>query len=246
MASDDPFALSGQHRNPEAHLFEVGDGRTVRCATERKSKPKNRKSNPNKIVVGLGNVIPLWASGVTLYWRFDEGSLRAFANPAAAKRRIRELLDRAIAAWGDAAPTRFEYREDGWDFLVELRNADDCDDQGCVLASAFFPATARDRLTIYPQMLAQVESEQVETLIHELGHVFGLRHFFAKVSEVRVPSEVFGTHSDFSIMNYGARSVLTDADRNDLRELYRRTHSGELTAINGTRIQLMKPLSAWP
>lgn len=245
MADGGAFELRQEERARDAHVFTTGKGRPVVCATEKKGRAKNRNVNLNEIVVGLGNAIPLWESDVTLYWRFDEQSFSAFANPAAAKARIRELLDAAIAKWGDAAPVRFEYREDGWDFDIDLRNSDDCDASGCVLASAFFPAMARDRLTIYPQMLAQDEDEQVETLIHELGHVFGLRHFFANVSETRLPSEIFGTHAKFSIMNYGAPSVLTDADLNDLRELYRLARSRELTAINGTPIRLMRPISAF-
>ena len=59
-------------------------------------------------------------------------------------------------------------------------------------------------------MFTQEPEEQVETLIHEIGHVFGLRHFFANVSETAWPSEIFGTHDTFSIMNYGRASQLTD------------------------------------
>ena len=52
-------------------------------------------------------------------------------------------------------------------------------------------------------MFTQSPEEQVETLIHEIGHVFGLRHFFAQLSETAWASEVFGTHDPLSIMNYG-------------------------------------------
>jgi hypothetical protein len=244
VTDENPFELREQQEKPESHVYRSSTGRQFLCATERKARPKNRTVSINEIVVGLGNVIPLWAPNTILYWRFNEASFRKFAKPQAAKRRIGELFDRAVALWGDAAPVRFQYQEDGWDFDVALRNSDDCDERGCTLARAFFPAIARDRITIYPRMLQQDEAEQVETMVHELGHVFGLRHFFANVSETRLPSEIFGTHAEFSIMNYGAKSVLTDADRTDLRELYRRAWNGELTAINGTRIQLMQPLSA--
>ena len=74
-----------------------------------------------------------------------------------------------------------------------------------MLASAFFPDAGRHPLTIYPRMFTQSRKEQVDTLIHEIGHTFGLRHFFAQVSESAWPSVVFGTHQAFSIMNYGSR-----------------------------------------
>ena len=113
-----------------------------------------------------------------------------------------------------------------------------------MLASAFFPDSGRHELTIYPTMFEQVHEEQIETLIHEFGHVFGLRHFFATISETAWPSEMFGTHNPFSIMNYGSMSKLTDADLRDLTELYRLAWSGQLTNINGTPIRFFKPYSA--
>ena len=55
-------------------------------------------------------------------------------------------------------------------------------------------------------------NEQVETLVHEIGHVFGLRHIFALISETEWPAEIFGKQVKFSIMNYGGdikRHLLT-------------------------------------
>jgi hypothetical protein len=92
-------------------------------------------------------------------------------------------------------------------------------------------------------MFQQSREEQVETMIHEFGHVFGLRHFFANIRETAWPSEVFGTHEPFTIMNYGANSKLTDADLGDLKELYRLAWSGHLASINGTPIRLVHPYS---
>ena len=216
----------------------------VKCVTEDIGKPKNRDVDVNELVVGLGGIIPLWAADTTLYWRFNDASFAMAPNPAAAKARIRTLFQRALGEWGEACPIAFAERDSGTDFEIVLRNADDCDTRGCVLASAFFPDNGRHELIVYPRMLMQVEKEQIDTMIHELGHVFGLRHFFALTNETRLPAQVFGTHVDFTIMNYGEKSDLTDADRADLATLYRRARSGELTAINGTRIELVRPFSA--
>jgi hypothetical protein len=87
-------------------------------------------------------------------------------------------------------------------------------------------------------------NEWVETLVHEIGHVFGLRHFFANVNENAWPSEIFGNHSRFSIMNYGPDSRLTETDKSDLRTLYQLVWSGQLTNVNGTPIRLFRPYSA--
>jgi hypothetical protein len=241
MADSNPFELREKKDvKPEVHVH----GKGIVCATEDTGRPKNRDVSLNEIVVGMGDTIPLWDSDVTLYWRFQERSFRAFANPDAAKDRIRALIQQALDLWGEAAPVQFVERDNGWDFEVILRNSDDCSALGCVLASAFFPDTGRHKLTIYPRMLQQEEDEQIETLVHELGHVFGLRHFFAQVSETQLPSEIFGTHVDFTIMNYGANSELSDEDRSDLAALYESARNGELTAINGTPVTLVKPFSS--
>ncbi len=167
--------------------------------------------------------------------------MRVFRNPELAKARIEQLLGEAVLAWGNAAPIKFAKRQDAWDFEIVVREADRCNINGCVLASAFFPDAGRHELVIYPKLFSQNRSEQVETLVHEIGHAFGLRHFFANVSETAFPSVVFGTHEPFSIMNYGNQSVLTDADKADLGRLYQSVWSGTLTQINGTPIKFVKP-----
>src|SRR5207237_7369594 len=112
---------------------------------------------------------------------------------------------------------RFTQSDSNWDFEIKVRDKEDCDTRGCVLASAFFPDAGRHELQIYPTMLDQSKADQINTLIHEIGHVFGLRHFFAKISESGSPSEVFGTHRPVSIMNYGSESQLTSDDKADLK-----------------------------
>jgi hypothetical protein len=179
-----------------------------------------------------------------LKWRFQERSFALAPDPNGSQAVVVDLMSQALLRWGSAAPVKFTRDTDLWDFELVLRNAPDCTPQGCVLASAFFPDAGRHELTIYPTMFEQVREEQIETLIHEFGHVFGLRHFFATVSETAWPSEIFGAHSPFSIMNYGSTSKLTEADLHDLTELYRLAWSGQLTNINGTPIRFVKPYSA--
>jgi hypothetical protein len=154
------------------------------------------------------------------------------------------LLGDAIPAVGTAAPVRFTRDDDAWDFEIAVRDVDRCSPAGCVLANAFFPDAGRHELVIYPRLFSQSEEEQVETLIHELGHVFGLRHFFALIRESAWPAQVFGTHDRFTIMNYGGDSRLTNADLTDLTHLYEEAWSGRLTAVNGTRIRLVRPFNA--
>ncbi|KAG0063937.1 hypothetical protein BGZ93_002475 [Podila epicladia] len=209
--------------------------------------PKGRSPTDLRVDASEG-FIPLWEENVTLHYRFNKRTLQQTNNPEGTKATIRRLLSAALNAWGDAAPIRFKEVKENWDFEIAVRNADD----GGTLASAFFPDAGRHKLWVYPLMFDQPEDEQVDTLIHELGHVFGLRHFFADVDEAGFPSELFGTNSKFSIMNYEdpdtpeqEESALTNDDLNDLYRLYQLTWSKELKQINGTPIVLFKPFHSF-
>ena len=249
LIDGDPFERrepdeTARARAPDVHVYRTGTTKRV-CRTDTRGFPQPQGRSPLEIVVDAsGGFVPLWAPNSTLRYRFQRRSMAQFRNPEAAKVAIRRLMGEALVAWGDACPVRFAERNDAWDFEIVVRNADDCDLNGCVLASAFFPDQGRHELTIYPKMFQQPRQEQVETMVHEIGHAFGLRHFFALVSESAWPAHVFGTHDRFTIMNYGADSKLTDADRADLKTLYQKVWAGEINNINGTPIKLMKPFSA--
>jgi len=212
------------------------------CDTEARGH-KTRGGRPaTEIVVDASDgFIPLWAKGTILRWRFRESSFHSLVNPTAAKTAITNLFGKVVLAWGDAAPIQFTHDDDTWDFEFVIKHADSCDINGCVLASAFFPDAGRHSLYLYPMMFTQSDEQQLRTLEHEIGHVFGLRHFFAQIRETDAPSELFGEQNPFTIMNYGSKSVLTDADRADLKKLYQLAWSGKITSINGTPIRFVKP-----
>ncbi|KAF9304604.1 hypothetical protein BGZ74_001140 [Mortierella antarctica] len=218
------------------------------CITDSigQATPKGRSLTDLRVDASEG-FIPLWEENVTLHYRFQKRTLRRRDDPEGTKATIRRLLSAALDAWGEAAPVRFKEDDENWDFEIAVRNADD----GGVLASAFFPDSGRHELLIYPLMFDQPEDEQIDTLIHELGHVFGLRHFFADVEERGFPSELFGTNSKFSIMDYEdpctpeEESALTVNDLNDLYRLYQLTWSKELKHVNGTPIVLFKPFHSF-
>lgn len=238
---------------PFVHIY----GPNAICETDTKGHAEPEGRSPLDLVVdATGGFIPLWAANTTLRWRFQPWSMAQFRDPDAARRYMRALIGEALLLWGAAAvPVRFTEVSENWDFEVVVSAQKKCSTRGCTLASAFFPDSGQNKLTIYPTMFEQSVQEQIETMAHELGHVFGLRHFFAQITETRWRSEIFGTHQPFSIMNYGANSVMTDNDRADLRALYRMVWSGALGDINGTPVRQVRPFShyrhqwwwwAWP
>lgn len=234
-----PFILAKpkDEESPHVHVH-----RGFRCDTDTRGHETPGGKSLEKLVVDASEgFIPLWDKGVTLRWRFAPGTLDHFQDPAAAERAIETLFARAVLAWDYAVPVKFAKRSDAWDFQIVVRKNDDCDPTGCVLASAFFPDAGRHQVDIYPKMFEQSDREQVETLAHELGHIFGLRHFFALLAEQAFPAEIFGVHSRFSIMNYGEDSFLTEDDKSDLAKLYAAAWSGKLTEINGAPIRLVRP-----
>jgi hypothetical protein len=220
----------------QVHVLDKDKG--VICRTDYRARPRS----PLEIVLDATHgFIPLWEENLVLQWRFNEASVSVFRQPEAVKSKIRELLGAAVMAWGDAAPIRFDENADNSDFEIVVEQFPDCSPQGCVLAEAFFPDAGRHQLLIFPTMFEQDRQEQVDTLTHEIGHVFGLRHFFALEFETGSPAVIFGEHNPESIMNYGRLSELTDADRRDLRLLYEGVWSRQLRKINGTPIKLIRP-----
>jgi Matrixin len=231
LKTDDEISVLTNQQN-----HRLGEG--IICKTDYRAV----KRDPTSIVVdATQGFIPLWSENLVLRWKFNEVSLAVFQRPEAIKDKIRDLFNSAILAWGDAVPIRFTEVDSNTDFEILMEKNDDCNPDGCTLARAFFPNAGRNKLYVFPKMFEQIKKEQVDTLTHEIGHIFGLRHFFAPNSEIPFPSEIFGENKPFSIMNYGNKSELTDVDRSDLKKLYESAWGGQLNKINRTPIKLVKP-----
>ena len=249
-----PFAASGpeQSEDPRSAFKKSCSeseatyhmcGSEFVCETDERGFATPRNRSPFELVLDASEgFIPLWEKNKVLRWCFNENSMKYFKDPAAAKRALRQLLAEAIDKWGDSAPVKFREGASAWDFQIHMNSADNCNSRGaCTLASAFFPDGGRHHLRLFPKMLTQCRKEIVDTFIHETGHIFGLRHFFANLTESAWPSEKFGAHKAFSIMNYGQMSELTTDDRNDLKTLYESVWNGSLDNVNGTPIVQFKP-----
>lgn len=191
---------------------------------------KTSKTSPSghyMLVVDTGNnKIPLWAPNQTLTWKYSYDS-------SDDKSRIEEFeaaLKRAIAGWGSSAPVKLEGPKsvnDHTDFVVILYDeVNEIENGRFVLGQAFFPNTKTKRFHIWATP-EELKDELVVTIEHELGHVFGLRHYFGISEEVApgVVGEVayykHDPNDERSIMNYGeAGSSITSKDKSDLKSLY--------------------------
>lgn len=235
-----PAESVAQAKEPHFHVF--GKTMHIVCNTEPRGyrMPENRSLLEHRIHTTEG-IVPLWEQGQTLRWHFQERSLSAFARQEELKSYIRRLLGKALESWGNAAPIKFSEQEDAWDFEISVKSEKDCDINGCVAASAFFPDDGRHEFVVYPSLFDLNADEQLETFIHEIGHIFGLRHWFANISETGWPSVQFGSDSRFTVMNYGDESMFTDQDKQDLARLYRSAWDGTLAEINGTPIRFVQP-----
>jgi hypothetical protein len=226
------FLPATEHR----HVYGQGKKHII-CVTDTKGYPHpDNKSIVKLRVDSSDGFIPLWDKDVTLNWRFNKSFSGKFKDGEKAKEAMRQLMGEAILAWKEACPIKFHENNDNWDFEIAMHNKD-CDNEGCVLAESFFPDQGRHKLYIYPSMFDYSHAEQKSTIEHEMGHIFGLRHFFANISERDLKSELFGSKSSFTIMNYGSKSKLTPQDVKDLKHLYKLVWTGELTEINGTKIK---------
>jgi len=83
-----------------------------------------------------------------------------------------------------------------------------------------------------------MKKEREETLEHEIGHIWGLRHYFAPTDEADEKSVTFGVHRKETIMNYGENSHMTRQDKIDLERLYNAVWSGRVKEIDNMVVVL--------
>src|SRR3989338_2634203 len=188
--------------------------------------------------------VPLWEQGHQLFWSFDSSFDRLFVNPEAAKNKFAELFDRALSLW-QFNHIQVVYSPAGSDFRIVQKPSDECTASGCVLASAFFPDGGRHELNLFPILWRHGDDDDiVNTLVHEIGHIWGLRHWFALSKEPNAASFPFrhDPNNLQSIMNYGENSILTEKDKTDLREFYQYVwENRSLPGHSDKQVRLFRP-----
>ncbi|KAJ6257490.1 hypothetical protein Dda_7275 [Drechslerella dactyloides] len=191
-----PVAASPQGSTPSAPAY--------RCATQ----PRDTSA----ILVGCNNSISRYAAGATLQYYFD---LDTFETQKEGRRALRHFK-KAISAWRPV-PVRFKrvYKRGEAFFSVVASNYD-----RRVYAEAFFPNDPVESrvLTVYP-LAFQNHKAMYNVFCHELGHMLGLRHEFAGVSEQQDPSVRLGNANPRSIMNKFANLFDMTVQEEDIRDV---------------------------
>jgi len=216
-----------------------GERNRVICWADQASLPQSSTPDSRLIADATDGII-LWKQGCTLNYGFNASSFQLSSSPELTIAAVRTLFAHALAGWGDSAPVRFIEANNAYDFEFVLKPRASADELSSALAKSFFPSNRQEKFEIYPLLFEQSVAEQIETLQHELGHVFGLRHFFAREAEAGL-AVLFGTDTPFSIMNYGVESTLSQADLSDLIKLYSMAWDGRLRSINQIPIGFVLP-----
>lgn len=174
------------HSSSKAHI----------CITQQ-DVPRNLRTSPVEIVVGLYQECPRWVPGSVIKWAVWQAD---FPSPEDADYAANQL---AVAAqvWNDAdIGVTFEWVQLAKDATFILCHGGD---KGGVLASAFFPShNDLDYLFVYDSSFTDSwKPDMWRVFMHELGHVLGLRHEFALERE-EMGAVRLGPENENSVMTY--------------------------------------------
>ncbi len=203
--------------------------------------PTSSKRHTNRIVaprIFLGRVrglLTLWANGSVINWAARRDGWSSNSNAIGAVRACAWATERWNRALAGRVIFRYVDRCDDCAFLLEPAH-----DEGDVLAESFAPNAAANTVNVLFVYDAAFRHDNAPflrgTLLHELGHVVGLRHEHAQETEdssTGPESISFGRRNKKSVMAYyrGQRIRLTDVMA--VRTAYDTLHDGMVVKGKG-------------
>lgn len=247
----DKYAEMMRLENPDFGFLSMQD---MRYALESipMSKPKAKKLKPYKCMTQttgaidelfLGQnkgTIELWENGSIINWtaRFDSFPTRRNAQEAAV------ATWRACEEWNKVLDGRvtFRYVASGQDAAFQVRYGGNFD----AYAMAFFPSAYKNTLNsidIYSlSFQPSQKAEFIPTMLHELGHVLGLRHEHSQNllpgrpsiedEDPALESILWGIRNPRSVMAYYPLVSIQQSDIDGIRSAYDDLDDGKV--IQGT------------
>ncbi len=187
----------------------------------------------------------LWESGCVINWTARRDG---WPSRRSARKAVRATMD-ACNAWNKVMDGRvtFQYVSNLSDAAIELRF--DKDGREGLLASAFFPNEYRrdlNFLRVYSSSFDRRYRRRYRlynTMLHEIGHILGLRHEFAHETEKGMESILFGTRNKKSVMAYYPSQEIQDTDIDFIRKAYDELKDGEIVRAEGPVGEVSKRIS---
>ncbi|KAK6359930.1 hypothetical protein TWF696_001056 [Orbilia brochopaga] len=196
LASDRPLGPA-IHHGCDGRQLEISPGASLSATAYHCRTQPDQPFNYTAIQLGYHGRISRYYAGVTISYYVG---CDTFPTSEDAE-YVAKCFKDATQAW-DAIPVKFERvsaRDDAFFSVLFSKHAPD----GSTPAKAFFPNSPPERrtVTVYSVAFAYRDA-MVNIFCHELGHVLGLRHEFAAVSELDRPSVLWGVVNPESVMNY--------------------------------------------
>ncbi len=196
-----------------------------------------------EIYLGMDRgALHLWESGCVINWTARRDG---WPNKNTAEQAIRATWN-ACETWNKVMEGRvtFKYVSNLSDAAFELR-FDKWGRDG-LLASAFFPNEYRRDLNFLRVYRSSFDSRYTHlyrlynTMLHELGHILGLRHEFAHEKEKWAESILFGVKNEKSVMAYYPSQEIQETDVVFIRKAYDELKHGETVHAQGPVGQVSK------
>lgn len=206
-------------------MSDSNESMTYRCLTQYGYQPtiaaapaSQLKPNVDSIVLGVRTVIPRWKSPTTLKWFVDAGTFPSADEATAAA----EAFDQAAKEWNDVAfgitiSQTTDKKAANFNLVYEVNPTD----AQRVYARAFFPHQIDEDVVVFKYGMDPANRFKLKNVfLHELGHVFGLRHEFAIDREGEGARQFMDSNKD-SVMAYNKVPMIQETDKEGLREFYK-------------------------